>query len=534
MAFRTAPIRRTAPAGSRGRLTTAARAVVLCMCLAPCAGTAASAGGQPVREEDAAYRALHPVLLEIHKRELGHLYREEAARGKIEDAGVELGTWQRIGPFRDRPPLLNWMENVASSFAHGYEAEKDVAANGGAPLLGKVYRAENFPATPKATRQWTAHREWIDGYLCDLPRGPAPSAGETQYVYRQIAAKKPVTIELEFAVRSPESDRRQEAPNMEHWRRQARYQCWLNGKTVIRYDGRGRIPRATQLALKPGTNHFLAKITNNRHAYGFSFAVIGPHPAPRRPGAHEQPWRPFRSYRAGDLPYFREAEDASWCVSGADWWEALFASAEAYKARFADKGEGEIVIADFEGPDYGDWKATGEAFGPGPARGTQPRQMKVTGFQGKGLVNTYFKGDGATGTLTSPPVKIQRRYINFLIGGGGYAGKTCINLLVGGRVVRTAVGPNRKPGGSEALDWHSWDVGEFAGKQAVIQIVDRHKGGWGHINVDQITLSNRTVRRNGASQKARAFPFFPSWLVCRGLLLAARTRGVADLCGDAS
>jgi len=209
---------------------------------------AASAGAQPVKEEDEAYRALHPVLLEIQKRELGELHRAEAAREKTKDAGVELGTWQRIGPLRDRPPLLNWMENVASSFAHRYEAEKDIAANGGVPLLGKVYRAANFPATPNATLQWTAHREWIDGYLCDLPRGPAPSAGETQYVYRQIAANKPVTTELEFAVRSPESDRRQEAPDMEHWRRQARYPCWLNGKTVTRYDGRGRVPRATQLA----------------------------------------------------------------------------------------------------------------------------------------------------------------------------------------------------------------------------------------------------------------------------------------------
>ena len=30
-------------------------------------------------------------------------------------------------------------------------------------------------------------------------------------------------------------------------------------------------------------------------------------------------------------------------------------------ARAAD----DIVLADFEGKDYGDWKTTGEAFGPG-------------------------------------------------------------------------------------------------------------------------------------------------------------------------
>lgn len=32
----------------------------------------------------------------------------------------------------------------------------------------------------------------------------------------------------------------------------------------------------------------------------------------------------------------------------------------------------DLVIADFEGADYGSWKATGEAFGAGPARGTLP------------------------------------------------------------------------------------------------------------------------------------------------------------------
>jgi fructan beta-fructosidase len=153
--------------------------------------------------------------------------------------------------------------------------------------------------------------------------------------------------------------------------------------------------------------------------------------------------------------------------------------------------EPDLVVADFEGKDYGAWKATGEAFGPGPARGTLPKQMEVTGFEGNGLVNSYSKGDGSTGTLTSPPFAIQRKYLNFLIGGGMHPGRTCINLLVNGKIVRTATGPNDRPGGSERLDWHSWDVAELLGKKAVIQIVDQETGGWGHINIDQIVQSNR-------------------------------------------
>jgi fructan beta-fructosidase len=151
----------------------------------------------------------------------------------------------------------------------------------------------------------------------------------------------------------------------------------------------------------------------------------------------------------------------------------------------------DVLLADFEGKDWGEWKATGDAFGPGPARGTLPNQMPVSGFLGKGLVNSYHGGDASTGTVTSPAFKIERRYLNFLIGGGKYPGKTCMNLLVNGKVVRTATGPNDKPGGSEALDWHSWDVAELAGKMVVIEIVDQHTGGWGHICVDHIVQSDR-------------------------------------------
>ena len=152
----------------------------------------------------------------------------------------------------------------------------------------------------------------------------------------------------------------------------------------------------------------------------------------------------------------------------------------------ANKEQNDILIADFEGETYGEWKTEGQAFGPGPAQGTLPRQMAVTGFLGRGLVNTYYKGDGATGTLTSPKLKISRRYVNFLVGGGKYAGKTCINLLIDDKIVRTAAGPN-----SERLAWHAWDVRKFIGKMAVIQIVDRRTGGWGHINVDHIYQSNK-------------------------------------------
>lgn len=151
----------------------------------------------------------------------------------------------------------------------------------------------------------------------------------------------------------------------------------------------------------------------------------------------------------------------------------------------------DILVADFEGADYGSWKTAGEAFGPGPARGTLPGQMHVEGFKGKGLVNSFHKGDNTTGSLTSPEFKIERRYIGFLIGGGKNPEKLALNLLVGGKIVRSATGPNDKPGGSEMLAPDSWEVAEFAGQNATIQIIDGATGGWGHINVDHIVQSDR-------------------------------------------
>ncbi len=164
----------------------------------------------------------------------------------------------------------------------------------------------------------------------------------------------------------------------------------------------------------------------------------------------------------------------------------LLAPAGAFCADAAE----DIIIADFEGETYpAGWTVEGTAFGPGPAQGTLPDQMDVTGFMGKGLVNSYFEGDDSTGKLTSPAFPLQRKYVSFLLGGGGHPGLE-VNLRVDGKIVRTATGPNTVPGGSEALAWHDWDVSEFAGKEAVLEIVDDARGGWGHINVDQITLGN--------------------------------------------
>ncbi|MDX2677048.1 GH32 C-terminal domain-containing protein [Streptomyces sp. NY05-11A] len=151
------------------------------------------------------------------------------------------------------------------------------------------------------------------------------------------------------------------------------------------------------------------------------------------------------------------------------------------------------VLADFEGGTYGDWAKTGNAFGTAPAAGTLPNQQEVSGFLGHGLVDTYLNGDSTTGTLTSPEFTVDKKHINFLIGGGnhpaGSANPTAVELLVDGNVVRSTTGQD-----AEALNWASWDVSDLAGKKARVQIVDDNTGGWGHLNVDHIMLSDTQAR----------------------------------------
>jgi fructan beta-fructosidase len=168
-------------------------------------------------------------------------------------------------------------------------------------------------------------------------------------------------------------------------------------------------------------------------------------------------------------------------------WLAVVFSLIVGNCRAAD----DIVYADFEGTTYGQWKTEGTAFGSGPAQGTLPGQMDVQGFQGKRLASSFHGGDDALGRLTSPDFVIDRKFITFLIGGGGFAGKTCLNLVMDGSVVRTATGQNTRPGGSERLALDGWDVDNLKGKTAHLEIVDDATGGWGHISVDQILFTDR-------------------------------------------
>lgn len=150
----------------------------------------------------------------------------------------------------------------------------------------------------------------------------------------------------------------------------------------------------------------------------------------------------------------------------------------------------DVVVDDFQHADYGEWKVEGTAFGSGPiARADVPGYQGELGGVGKRVVNSHASApgatveekDGKTGKLTSPPFMIERKFLTFFIGGGANIELVGLRLLVDGKVVRRAAGQD-----NNAMRPEIFDVAEFAGKQAVIEIYDNGTGAWGNVGVDNI------------------------------------------------
>ena len=171
-------------------------------------------------------------------------------------------------------------------------------------------------------------------------------------------------------------------------------------------------------------------------------------------------------------------------------------TADKYPAQTADQLPPGILLADFENG-YGNWTATGTAFGTAPAAGSLPNQLPVSGFLGNGIANSFHSGDPAIGILVSPNFTITHNYINFKIGGGNNLANVNIQLIVNGQTKYTTTGQN-----DEYLKWTTWNTQNFLGQMAQIKIVDNATGGFGHIQVDHIFQSDQSMSQalppNGA------------------------------------
>lgn len=149
----------------------------------------------------------------------------------------------------------------------------------------------------------------------------------------------------------------------------------------------------------------------------------------------------------------------------------------------------DLTIGHFGRTNYGDWKQTGTAFNPGPAADDLLPKLGIENARDNSVATSKNEGDAPTGALTSPEFKIARKYISFRISGGDYERDTCLNLLIDGKIVRSATGWR-----SDRLVPASWEVSEFLGREAQLQIVDAASGDWGHINVDHVVQTDTPER----------------------------------------
>lgn len=116
---------------------------------------------------------------------------------------------------------------------------------------------------------------------------------------------------------------------------------------------------------------------------------------------------------------------------------------------------------------------------------------KIGGFTGRGFLCSLHpkKGNAATGKATSPEFTIEKPFITFQIGGGNHPGEACVNLVVDGKVERTATGD-----GTPNLSAASWDVSALTGKKAKIEVVDSTKSDErGYILVDDIRFRHQAI-----------------------------------------
>ena len=156
----------------------------------------------------------------------------------------------------------------------------------------------------------------------------------------------------------------------------------------------------------------------------------------------------------------------------------------------------DIILEDFETAPYDFWTFEGNAFFNERHTDDQVRMWGDFGYLGDRYLSSFTLADQGVGRIISKEFTIERDYINFLIGGGNYYKTTYVALLIDGKEVCRSTALN-----SRELFWSTWDVREYEGKKAQIEVVDNYTSYYGFIAVDHFFQSDR-VRKNNAAQKS--------------------------------
>lgn len=151
----------------------------------------------------------------------------------------------------------------------------------------------------------------------------------------------------------------------------------------------------------------------------------------------------------------------------------------------------DIVYDDFESGNFKNWDKLGSTFySPTHIDSTE---LRIKNFQGNYFAisdNEDPSDIGSQGKLVSKKFLIERKYINFLIGGGNHKERESVNLIIDNNIEFRATGEN-----TNILRPVMWDVSKYIDKLAYIEIVDalssaHNENALPYLIVDDIVFSD--------------------------------------------
>ena len=144
------------------------------------------------------------------------------------------------------------------------------------------------------------------------------------------------------------------------------------------------------------------------------------------------------------------------------------------------------VLVDFENG-FGGWKPNGKAFLKPKLKGSVDTGL-VTGYSGIGWASSLNKDPKKSlGSLISPKIKVEHRFLNFSVG-GGQLNQVGVELWADGNRVLVSRGEN-----SDDLVPKSWDLMDYHSREVEIRMVDNATGRWGHVHADQFEFASFPV-----------------------------------------
>ena len=140
------------------------------------------------------------------------------------------------------------------------------------------------------------------------------------------------------------------------------------------------------------------------------------------------------------------------------------------------------VLVDFENG-FGTWRPNGNAFLTPRMKGSADTGS-VTGYTGTGWASSLNKDPKKSmGSLLSPKIKVEHRFLNFSVGGGQF-NEVGVELWADGNRLLVSRGEN-----SDVLVPRSWDLVDYYFREVEIRIVDQATGRWGHVHADQFEFA---------------------------------------------